>query len=532
MLVRSKTVERKQVSLTRGNPPLIKSNIEFLQLPLGKEILYFTPDAILVVAGDRVAALPYNDVEIVCRQTRFIEDDAAPSDAKVVGETWRYINRDGGPDRRFANNRKLPICLYGEIDFKSASGLNERIHCSRVDVSEEFASTTAAIRTTDVSTASNLLNSTSVERAEPYMNSLNPGYSVPLGASSAEGGIPLPIVLCVTCRSKEISSKKRLWQPNVITFVCNDCGTALEQVGDQYKLTHVADTGSSVWQKYAGKILYRREWANIAQGGYSDEELAIRWGSAVEKQTTGSKASEESCAPSMRTGSRNPLTYTLPEPLAAAVSVANDTEVDTMSPKERQLVQTARQQYVDTKLALFKSFNEAENLGDELASLRDVIVKNFDPLMERILCEIASADGPINALETEVLNILLGKQTIQAYYNELLKPRIETEKAFTAAIDFAIQVGGIEKGGEYDPANDPIVRCFETLGHAVVSADGKSSPRELRCLSNIRLLRTLRLLRWPEGYSTMAWPPITQASRLMKEAKSILLARPKRRRPR
>ena len=280
----SKTVEREQVSLTRGNPPLIKSNIEFLQLPLGKEILYFTPDAILVVAGDRVAALPYNDVEIVCRQTRFIEDDAAPSDAKVVGETWRYINRNGGPDRRFANNRKLPICLYGEIDFKSASGLNERIHCSRVDVSEEFASTTAAIRTTDVPTASNLLNSTSVERPEPYMNSLNPGYSVPLGASSADGGSPLPIVLCVTCRSKDISSKKRLWQSNAITFVCNDCGTALEQVGDQYKLTHVTDTESPIWQKYAGKILYRREWANIAQGGYSDEELAIRWGSAGRKR--------------------------------------------------------------------------------------------------------------------------------------------------------------------------------------------------------------------------------------------------------
>jgi hypothetical protein len=119
-----------------------------------------------------------------------------------------------------------------------------------------------------------------VERVEPYMNSLNPGYSVPLGESPAEGDTPLPIVLCVTCRSKNISSKKRLWQSNAITFVCNDCGTALEQVGDQYKLTHVTDTGSSVWQKYAGKILYRREWANIAQGGYSDEELAIRPGSA------------------------------------------------------------------------------------------------------------------------------------------------------------------------------------------------------------------------------------------------------------
>ena len=175
----SKTVERKQVSLTRGNPPLVKSNIEFLQLPLGKEIVYFTPDAILVVAAGRVAALRYSDVEIVCRQTRFIEDDAAPSDAKVVGETWRYLNRDGGPDRRFANNRKLPICLYGEIDFKSTSGLNERMQCSRVDACEGFASTVAAIRATDVSAASNMLdNSSTVPSISLEQNQSSDGVDV------------------------------------------------------------------------------------------------------------------------------------------------------------------------------------------------------------------------------------------------------------------------------------------------------------------------------------------------------------------
>ena len=35
----SKTIERKQIELTRGRPPLVKSNVEFLQLPLGKEIV-------------------------------------------------------------------------------------------------------------------------------------------------------------------------------------------------------------------------------------------------------------------------------------------------------------------------------------------------------------------------------------------------------------------------------------------------------------------------------------------------------------
>jgi hypothetical protein len=158
----SKTVERKQISLGRANPSLVKSNVEFLQVPLGKETLYFTPDAILVIAGAVVAAFRYNDVEIVSRQSRFVEDSAAPSDSRVVGETWRFLNRNGGPDRRFNNNRKLPICLYGEIDFKSSSGLNERIHCSRVDVSEGFASAVVAMRATDYLAASITRDSSSM----------------------------------------------------------------------------------------------------------------------------------------------------------------------------------------------------------------------------------------------------------------------------------------------------------------------------------------------------------------------------------
>jgi hypothetical protein len=100
------------------------------------------------------------------------------------------------------------------------------------------------------------------------LSALEPCMFTPLMGTLGDRGTP---VVCVTCRSKNISSKKSLGRKsNAITFVCNDCGTALEQVRDQYKLTHVTDTGSSVWQKYAGKILFRREWSNIALGGYSD----------------------------------------------------------------------------------------------------------------------------------------------------------------------------------------------------------------------------------------------------------------------
>lgn len=69
----------------------------------------------------------------------FVEDEAVPSDARVVGQTWKHPNRNGGPDRRFKDNRLIPICAYEEVLFGSGSGLNEMIQLSREGVSQTFA---------------------------------------------------------------------------------------------------------------------------------------------------------------------------------------------------------------------------------------------------------------------------------------------------------------------------------------------------------------------------------------------------------
>lgn len=141
----SKLIQRHQISLGRDKPPLVKSNVDFLKLPLGKETFYLTPDAILVTAGKTVAGFGYEDVEFMFRSAGFIEEETPPADATVVDQTWRYVNRKGGPDRRFNNNRKLPICLYGEIDLRSSNGVNQRIQCSRVEAAERFVASLAAM---------------------------------------------------------------------------------------------------------------------------------------------------------------------------------------------------------------------------------------------------------------------------------------------------------------------------------------------------------------------------------------------------
>ncbi|MGW2217782.1 hypothetical protein ACWCSD_22560 [Nonomuraea sp. NPDC001684] len=55
---------------------------------------------------------------------RFIEAGPVPRDGTVVDSTWRYVNVNGGPDRRFNNNARLPVLLYGRLLLRSHSGLN------------------------------------------------------------------------------------------------------------------------------------------------------------------------------------------------------------------------------------------------------------------------------------------------------------------------------------------------------------------------------------------------------------------------
>jgi hypothetical protein len=49
----------------------------------------------------------------------------------MVGNTWRYVNKSGGPDRRFSNNSQIPICLYESMLLTSGSGLRELFQMSR-----------------------------------------------------------------------------------------------------------------------------------------------------------------------------------------------------------------------------------------------------------------------------------------------------------------------------------------------------------------------------------------------------------------
>ena len=70
--------------------------------------------------------------------SNFIEEESVPSDSKNVGYTWKYCNKNGSPDRRYANNYQIPIQRYGEIAISSSEGLNEEFMISNSESTELF----------------------------------------------------------------------------------------------------------------------------------------------------------------------------------------------------------------------------------------------------------------------------------------------------------------------------------------------------------------------------------------------------------
>ncbi len=134
----SRLIQRAPTKLAYGLPLVVKCNLTPPAIHLGRRIIYFLPDVALIEEHERFGVIGYSDLKIGWKHERFIEDGRVPPDAKIVDHTWKHPNKDGGPDRRFNNNRQLPVCCYEIMHVGSASGMNALVQLSRLGVTEPF----------------------------------------------------------------------------------------------------------------------------------------------------------------------------------------------------------------------------------------------------------------------------------------------------------------------------------------------------------------------------------------------------------
>jgi hypothetical protein len=128
-----------------GTPSFLRCNIKIPMLEGRKQALYFLPDMLLVVQCGTVGAVSYSNLGFASSTTTFIEHGPAPRDSQQIGTRWQYTNKGGGPDRRFSNNREIPVLTYALMRFHSKTGLDEQIQGSNVPAATAFAHGLAAM---------------------------------------------------------------------------------------------------------------------------------------------------------------------------------------------------------------------------------------------------------------------------------------------------------------------------------------------------------------------------------------------------
>lgn len=110
------SINRKKIRIDRKLPFPFKTNVNGYVLNLNNVKFAFLPDCVYAIKGGKCQALSYEQIKWRISMTNFVENDGAPPDSQVVGQTWQYVNKNGGPDRRFSYNPQYPICRYGELD--------------------------------------------------------------------------------------------------------------------------------------------------------------------------------------------------------------------------------------------------------------------------------------------------------------------------------------------------------------------------------------------------------------------------------
>ena len=128
-------IQRKDIRVVYSVPFPFKPSVNAYTLYLSDLKFVFLPDCVYMIQDASCEALRYEHIKWSSSMTRFVEP-SAPEDSQVVDQTWQYVNKKGGPDRRFSYNPMLVVCSYGEMEVNFANRRRAKLMLSGTRVSE------------------------------------------------------------------------------------------------------------------------------------------------------------------------------------------------------------------------------------------------------------------------------------------------------------------------------------------------------------------------------------------------------------
>ncbi|MCS6990510.1 MAG: DUF4236 domain-containing protein [Chitinophagales bacterium] len=122
-------VQFRRVHLALGQPPYIRTNMDVPILPAGRQVLVLLPDRMLVSDRWQTGAVSYEALRVVCADAFYaLKNNHLPADAELVPDASPLTAPKGSV-----------VCVFGELQFSSESGLNELFVFSHRKLSRQFA---------------------------------------------------------------------------------------------------------------------------------------------------------------------------------------------------------------------------------------------------------------------------------------------------------------------------------------------------------------------------------------------------------
>lgn len=138
--VASSSVTRAWTSFSFSHVPGIESEFPAFHLvnANGADIYIYPGFFVMYENPERLGIVELAKLRVFFERTGFLEEEQLPKDSKKVSEVWERANKDGTRDRRFSNNRLLPVMEYGQITFKSDTGVYEKYLISHCQHAADF----------------------------------------------------------------------------------------------------------------------------------------------------------------------------------------------------------------------------------------------------------------------------------------------------------------------------------------------------------------------------------------------------------
>ena len=133
------SIKRCEASIYVGVFNFLKSAFDIPVLDSGDARYYIYPKFIIKATDVcHFYVYPHDPDRLTAATVNYQESEARPVDAEFLKYTWQYVNKNGEPDKRYANNLRYPVFKYCCL-FVNTGNTTAKFMFSNYTTASEFA---------------------------------------------------------------------------------------------------------------------------------------------------------------------------------------------------------------------------------------------------------------------------------------------------------------------------------------------------------------------------------------------------------